>query len=870
MSRNNIETIDSSLSQDPACASLLPKSDNDERFNNNLFGQFKGFTLTPLPNPLESTNQNSLQSTIQKPLLPATINQKFLDPTKPAPLPPTIPTIVIKTNIKSAQRSSALRSAFMSQPLSSASLNDNDHIDGAPPPALPPSNPGSNSRPLISSPVLATTTCTSMELIVGAKIPTRPAPEVPVRPPETLTASSASLQSQKPSRPSSVIEIDAKKLEKIKKIEKDSNKPTTLNRIASMLRPSGLVRSISQPVKSDKFDNTSVQQQQHQKVNKIIDKELLRNLQISNPIPQKNIEISAPVVAIGDSGAVGERKNVVMRAQSMRDTKMSGKKPLIQSFGSMRVPNGGKRPVSIPTSARPTSPPPPVPPPSAAVNSTDKATDRHKIPGLPGYQTPQVKVAQKIEENTYDDCMNLAREASLTKIMEESPSHDNIYAVIEEPVSKGKQNICATNEYKVPKPIETSGGSSDGMGLLSEIVSEISNRNFDSIYSASTLDRKKKKKEKLDNLGSDSSLGTYANTGHYKSPESVYSNSPSAKFNSAVSETSSGYLLPSAVNVPRLDEMSAVSNSQKSSVVNIQKSQVTNSPKTPVTSPQKSPVKAKQKDISVNKLESLKSKNPNVNDELSKVLGMKPPESPTKQPVSSVLSRQNVAKKDIASKPPLSRTKTPPHITKNLNKDDNDVKTPKTVRQGSDTSLKSNKSQSSKDRRDSTGSTSKIVPSTTSKNKNNNSPDVVSSCSTNSPTSGSPDVLGNSAKLINKNIQQKTTPVTAKFNKNPIMPVKPSSIVTKTAIFNERKKSPTTNITKSLSTNLKDDNNKLSQTTKNDAKINTEKLLTGNKTNVATLQKKFELQNKTGTINSVKNNVIRKTSIDKTNSNLKK
>lgn len=490
-----IETIDSSLSQDPACASLLPKSDSDERYNNNFFGHFKGFSITPIQ------------------------NQSHSEPTKPAPLPPTVPTVAIKTNIKPLQRINSFRSALSSPPVNVPTIA----------PALPPLNPGSTARPLISSPVLAATTCTSLELI-GSKNsnpdnPVRSAPDVPTRPaPDPPKEKSARpLSSTTQSSDSS----DCPKKEK-------SEKGKTLNRIASMLRPnSGIIKSTSQPLASN---TNSLPRSQHHKANKVIDKEALRNLEISHPIPQTEIEIPTSTILINNQNDESpERK--ISRAHSMRD-KVS-QRPAIHTFGSMRQSNSLKRPTSIPASTRPTSPPPGPP--------TTKLESGMKIPGLPGYQTPSIKPITP--DNTYDDCMNLIPDPSLTKIAEESQSTDNIYAVIEEPLPSEKKEIThkqEDTEYKAPKPIAPAAAAptTDSMGLLSEIVSEISNRNFDSIYSTSTIARKKKKKQpnELDD--------TYVNSQSEKTAESIYSNSESGAFNSASSTTSSGYLHPSAINIP--------------------------------------------------------------------------------------------------------------------------------------------------------------------------------------------------------------------------------------------------------------------------------------------------------------------------------
>lgn len=834
-----------------------------------MFGQFKGFTLSALP----------------------AVAAKPAEPTKPAPPPPSLPTVAIKTNIKPAQRSNTLlRNNFLNGPPSS--IDDQSTAHSAP--ALPPMNPGCTARPLISSPVLAATTCTSMELI-AAKVPTRPAPDIPVRPrPEPALSGSYPIL-QKPARPTSTPLVNVVVTEPEKKVPpQERTASSTLNRIASMLRPgSGVARSNSQPqgARDDKKTN-SLPRSQHQRVNKVMDKEILRNLEISNPIPQKEIELATqaiPVVATDGQ----EKRPVVMRAQSMRDPKISAR-PAIHTFGSMRQANPAKRPTSIPASARPTSPPP-VPP--VSVQSVEASTESvNKIPGLPGYQNPPVKAQQKaVSEDTYDDCMNLVPESSLGKIMEESPSSDNIYAVIEESVPEKNRKKAEprspgpVNEYKCPKPIDASStvagkaaAASDTMGLLSEIVSEISNRNFDSIYSTSTLARKKREKEEAEkSLGSNSSINTYANSSnHYKSPGSVYSNAASGKFNSASSTTSSGYLSPSALNVPQ---------------------RVKDNPKLDVT--------PEAKQVNDNKLSSLNSDNPNINDAISKALGMKPPEA--RAPAKPGSSLQETKKHEISNstpeKPPLSRTKTPPSIAKTTGpvaakqtgdfeakSSDGSLKSVKqsadsfsgfkaasrqgsdtslrTPRQGSDSSLRSNgskvssptksnpssnKSGTAQDKRDSVGSLKAAPPASPGKEasgKLSNSPDLVSSCS-NAILNGSktsPDVTlgGNSTKITGT----AKIPAAPKCpNKTPSMPPKPSSIMTKAATFADRKKSatspvsPTTSLAKSLSLSAKDSGSKsAAQPGKFALNANLKtgekpvQKAAGSKSNVASLQQKFE------------------------------
>ncbi|XP_014487434.1 PREDICTED: disintegrin and metalloproteinase domain-containing protein 12 isoform X2 [Dinoponera quadriceps] len=804
MSRN-IETIDSSLSQDPACASLLPKAEADERYNNNLFGQFKGFTITPIPN-----------------------QSKLAEPTKPAPAPPTIPTVAIKT--KPVQKCSAPRANLLG-----ASFAESSPVA----PTLPPLNPGSTARPLISSPVLAATTCTSVEL----KVPTRPAPEVPTRP-----------ASVKPQRPNSTPLTNVIAATTSEPGERKPEKGGTLNRIASILRPSSGIMKSGNSQRQDDGKSSTLPRGQHHKASKVLDKEILRNLEISHPIPQTEIEIATPVIPVMIPAA--EKRNVVLRAQSMRDSKITPR-PAIHTFGSMRQATPVKRPSSIPSSVRPTSPPP-GPPADKAIESAIK------IPGLPGYQNPLVKPP----ENTYDDCMNLIAESSLTRITEESPTNDNIYAVIEEPVpEKNRKNAPAGNEYKLPKRVDPTPGAALGsMGLLSEIVSEISNRNFDSIYSTSTLARKKKKEEeegpsKTDNMGSDSSLGGYMNSGHYKTPGSVYSNSASGKFNSSSSTTSSGYLHPSAINVPQVHRKQTGKDDQPAD---------------------KSKLNA-----------LLSSNNPNVNDELSKELGMKPPESPAGyKPFAPTKSRPahsiHIKKDDQAESkvPAFNRTKTPPNIAKETPVES------KLARQSSDNTLKSSKqhpgdnnncgglssSRSSKSTTTDASRQTQLSKSNSDLDKDDpratinsvsvknvpcspkdslskfNSPDLVSSCSNQCGTK-SPDVVGSNPKfsLSLKTVQK--APTLPKGVKTPTTPLKPSSVASKTGL-SERKKSPTGNAAsitaKSAAKEAIVGKLTSSKVVKTEAKsadgarMNPVQRAASGKSNVASLQQKFEANKNAG------------------------
>lgn len=295
----------------------------------------------------------------------------------------------------------------------------------------------------------------------------------------------------------------------------------SLNRITSFLKSDKPKERERNPVERS---HSLPKNPNHQiRIPKNVDKGALRNLQISNPILQKDIELpvnTVPVVSDSEEGE--ESKAFVARAQSMRAP--ASQKPALQSFGSMRQAPGVPRPVSI--VGRPTAPPPPAPNPEP--------------PSI--YQNP--KPVAETKSVDYVDCIE-EKQAPLAHIDEEST--DNIYAVIEESPERHSKPLPGVppppvktlpqpppEGYIAPRPMPSNSGSTESMGLLGEIVNEIQNRNFDSIYSASTL--KKKKKDKNENRDS-----TYTNT------DSVYSNS-GAKSN--VSTSSSGYLHPSAVNVP--------------------------------------------------------------------------------------------------------------------------------------------------------------------------------------------------------------------------------------------------------------------------------------------------------------------------------
>ncbi|XP_019758376.2 disintegrin and metalloproteinase domain-containing protein 9 [Dendroctonus ponderosae] len=352
---------------EPANHSLLhEESPPPAGLHNEFFGNFKGFSLTPM---------------------------KEAEPAAPAP---------------------ALSiSSLLSRPVQKInSFRRGGGSSAGAAPALPPMN---QPRPVISSPVLESSTSSAKELIS----PLRNAPKVPVRP--------------APGAP-------------------DVAPKTAINRIASFLKPAERAAPEKAAPK------------------KPLDRTALRTLQISDPVPQTHIDIAVTALPVDAA-----KRAVVLRAQSMRAKPKE--RPAIQTFGSMRQPAGYKRPLSF-AAVRPKSPPPPAPqqPP-------------------PALQPP----------NQYDD------------VMEGGASGDNIYAVIDE-------------TPKESKPKE------DAQGLLGEIVSEIQSRNFDSIYSTSTLDRKKeeaRRRREAEGAAPAADSSEYTNMGSHLSTSS-----------------SGGYILPSAVNAP--------------------------------------------------------------------------------------------------------------------------------------------------------------------------------------------------------------------------------------------------------------------------------------------------------------------------------
>lgn len=532
----NVHTVSN---PDDMSSSLL-RSDSDRTPPGNInpsvnfFGNFKGFSLTPIEKAsgksaeVPTPNNNTAESVPNRSakIIPvhrsgsnsqSIVTQGVLKPVlRSAPPLPVVPS----TTQSSPKTSPSIKRTNSSVQNKLKAFMSTEKSEDIPPPVVVNPPP----RPVISSPILEASTCTAKELISplqGSKTlgPMRVAPTIPKSP-------------DSPKRPVSMHSagVPQKPLpEEPKKVKEG----ISLNRIASFLKQEKPKEKERNPVERShslpKNPNNQI------KVTKV-DKGALRNLQISNPILQKDIELHVSTVpVVSDSEDGDDSKAFVNRAQSMRVP--ASQKPVLQSFGSMRQAPAAPRPLS--GVGRPTAPPPPLP------NNPDP------IASLNPKQQPENKSVD------YVDCIE-EKQAPLAHIAEEST--DNIYAVIEESPEKHSKPIPGVpppiktlphpppEGYNTPKPIPSNSGSTESMGLLGEIVNEIQNRNFESIYSASTLSRKKERerKEREKQNAESNRDSTYMNS-EYKSPESVYSNS-GAKSNA--STTSSGYLHPSAVNVP--------------------------------------------------------------------------------------------------------------------------------------------------------------------------------------------------------------------------------------------------------------------------------------------------------------------------------
>ncbi|OWR53512.1 putative ADAM metalloprotease [Danaus plexippus plexippus] len=526
-SQNNAQPVNvHTLSNSDDMSSSLLRSDSDRSPSGNInpsvnfFGNFKGFSLTPMDkNSQNETDVKDKKDNVQKSAKITPVHRSgsnsqniaqgskpILRSAPPLPVVPNTAKLSPKTSPSIKRTNSSVQNrikAFMG-----TEKAEEIPVNTAP-------------RPTISSPILEASTCTAKELISplqGSKTlgPVRAAPTVPNFSPDL------------PKRPLSMHSAGNVPQKPLPEEPKKVKEGISLNRIASFLKQDKPKEKDRNPVERS---HSLPKNGNNQLKVKTGDKVALRNLQISGPILQKEIDLPVTTVpVVSDSEEADDSKAFVNRAQSMRAP--ASQKPVLQSFASMRQAPGVPRPLSC--VGRPTAPPPPLP--------SQPKNEEQSI-----YQNP--KVQNDIKSTDYVDCIE-EKQVPLAHIDEESG--DNIYAIIEESPEKHfkpmpgrppKSTQAPFEEYNVPKPITSNSGSSESLGLLGEIVNEIQNRNFDSIYCTNSLARMKDKNKNTDS-NRDS---TYMNT-DYKSPESVYSNSETKS--SAASTTSSGYLHPSAVNVP--------------------------------------------------------------------------------------------------------------------------------------------------------------------------------------------------------------------------------------------------------------------------------------------------------------------------------
>ncbi|KAK6622490.1 hypothetical protein RUM44_002302 [Polyplax serrata] len=494
-------------------AIVTPSKPKVNEIQSELFTKGKGFTIKPLKKPTElvqGTDQNHEKSpsVMTQPYVKyekvnsnpgetdtngGGLNRKLEDGRLRAVSPPTLPSVHF-TNSRSKPKQSSLGTGITNQDIVNT-------------PAVTIQPP---SRPKISEPVLEGTTAKELIAEGTTLVPTRKAPGIPgANPLETGMEGYLKELPPIPSqatkvRPlSSPVELaDERKL--LKELKETKEYPT-LTKIASLMKNASISRSSSINEKNKTKFKSEIKKLK-------FDREKLKNIEISNPIPQ--VETNSPGIR-----PKSEAEATITRAQSMREP--GHHKPTLQTFGSMRLPAGTKRPTSIHVHTRPTSPPPRPPSPKTV---------------------PQ--------DYPYDDCLNFLSEKSapLAQIDEESPT-SNIYAVIEDsPKTSRKPEVSTERKVHfddenfeepngslaaegVPSPPRdrkkslngVASGSTESMGLLGEIVSEIQARNLDSIYSSGTLKRKKEKasdSEDKDNGNIDSSNSRGPSNG-YLNPRTI-------------------------------------------------------------------------------------------------------------------------------------------------------------------------------------------------------------------------------------------------------------------------------------------------------------------------------------------------------------
>lgn len=335
---------------------------------------------------------------------------------------------------------------FSIKPLAAKEQPDVSRTPIRPAPSVPPlsmaitmpnENISRSERLEIGQPVLdATTSLAVHELVL---VPLKPAPPVPTT-----------------ARPVSTIVVENKNTGSV---GSGAGGYPTLRRITSFMKNQ----------KPEEKRPTAV------RANSKFDKDGLKNLEISEPILQNEINVPSESLPL----EADQHKAVVLRAQSLRTANNTKHRPSVPNFGSMR----SKRPTSVAavapvvttaTCSRPTSPPPQPPPP--------QSTSFHQG----GYQVPRQQSSDTANRSSTRRLVTTHDDSDRTV-----KRHENIYSVIDESPAVIPRELEDESAYKIPRSLDSS--------LLGEIVSAIQERNHESIYTSkpATADRPQQTYENL-------------------------------------------------------------------------------------------------------------------------------------------------------------------------------------------------------------------------------------------------------------------------------------------------------------------------------------------------------------------------------------
>lgn len=437
-----------------------------------MFGKFRGFTLKPLaqsngPITAGANNIAYVHPVTKNNVSSASDNNHCNNPKKAPPIPK--PPVVILNNSVSPKKlkPKANNVTFTASTVGKVVGKD---VDMEEKPALPPLNPGQAGRPIISSPILENSTCSSMKLQDERTKVTRPAPPKPARVVQEKFQQQRAASPQVPEilvNPTFVTNVPEPEKEEVAKKSKEGQ---ILNRITSFLKKEEKIPVVEPVEPKPKPVNSKAVLKQNRKP---IDRERLKTIEISCPIP---IVSDMPDSPTGKDDGIN-------RTQSMRDSNTLGRRP--NNYGaSMR--QAGKRPQSI--VGRPNLPPPPRPPSPVKIPlaSPKKGSFAPAPPPVPPvtYENPPPPKKVTIKDIANRSPMKSPPDmAPLAHISEESSPTtptDNIYDEIAES----------------PSPPHLHSTSTESMGLLGEIVSEMENRNnSDALYIASTLRKSKSPKK---------------------------------------------------------------------------------------------------------------------------------------------------------------------------------------------------------------------------------------------------------------------------------------------------------------------------------------------------------------------------------------